>query len=164
MQRHYNFVSLQKNNNKIITMKRTNIELSREEIKFLRKYKKTECRSEREYNRTNILLMLHKGKTNAEIEDCLEVDRTTIWRTKQKYLRKGIKASLQEEPRSGQPIKYGQKEQTEIIATTCSNPPQGRARWTLALLSDTLRKKKGLSSINRESIRLILKKTNVNLG
>jgi transposase len=110
------------------------------------------------------LLLLHKGKKDSEIIDFLDVDRATIWRTKQRYLKEGLQEALQEKQRSGQPAKYGPKQKAEIIATACSEPPEGRARWTLELLSDKLKEKEGLSSINRETIRLILKKTNVNPG
>lgn len=145
-------------------MKRIEIKLTEKEIIFLHKYKKSENRSEREYNRANILLLLDKGKRDSEIIDFLEVDRATIWRTKHKYLEEGLEKALQEKERSGQPVKYGAKEKAEVIATACSEPPEGRARWTLELLSDTLKEKEGLITINRETIRLILKKTNVSLG
>lgn len=145
-------------------MKRIEVKLTQKEIIFLHEFKKTDYRSEREYNRANILLMLNKGKKDSEIIDFLEVDRATIWRTKQKYLKEGLEKALQENKRSGQPAKYGAKEKAEVIATACSGPPEGRSRWTLELLSDRLKGKEGLSTINRETIRLILKKTNVNLG
>jgi len=145
-------------------MKRTEIKLAQKEIEFLQTYKKSEHRSEREYNRANILLLLNKGKKDSEIIDFLGVDRATIWRTKQKYLKEGIEHALQEKQRSGQPVKYGAKEKAEVVATACSEPPEGRSRWTLGLLTESLQDKKGLSSINRETIRLLLKKTNVNLG
>ena len=109
-------------------------------------------------------MLLDKGKKDKEIKDFLEVDRSTIYRTKRNYLQEGLEGALQEKARSGQPAKYGVKEKAEVIATACSGPPKGRARWTLALLADTLKGKKALSTINRESIRLILKKTNVSLG
>ena len=149
---------------KTIAMKRIEIKLAQKEIKFLHEYKKSKNRSEREYNRANILLLLNKGKRDSEIIDFLEVDRATIWRTKQKYLTEGLEKALQEKERSGQPVKYTDKEKAEVIATACSDPPKGRARWTLELLSDTLKEKEGLLTINRETIRLILKKTNVSLG
>ncbi len=145
-------------------MKRIEIKLRPKEIIFLHEFKKSGSRTEREYNRANILLLLDKGKKDLEIGDFLEVDRTTIWRTRQKFLKEGIENALQEKERSGQPEKYGAKERATVIATACSKPPEGRARWTLELLSDKLKEKEGLSTINRETIRLILKKTNVNPG
>lgn len=145
-------------------MKRTEIKLTQKEVIFLRGFKKSDYRSEREYNRVNILLLLDKGKKDSEIKDFLDVDRATIWRTKQKYLKEGLENALREKERSGQPEKYGAKEKAEVIATACSSPPEGRSRWTLELLSNKLKEKEGLETINRETIRLILKKTNVSLG
>jgi putative transposase len=145
-------------------MKRKLVKLSRSELAFLRSFKSSGKRSQREYDRANILLLLHKGKKDAEIVDFLEVERTTVWRTRIRYLQEGVEKSLQEKERSGQPSKYGAKQEAEIIALACSGPPAGRVRWTLELLTEKVSQYKGLESINRETIRLILKKTNVSLG
>ena len=145
-------------------MKRESVKLSLSEIKFLHAFKSSGKRSQREFDRANILLLLHKGKKDAEIVDFLEVERTTIWRTRKRYLEEGLEKSLQEKERSGQPRKYGPRQEAEIIALACSDPPEGRARWSLELLAEKLNPQKGLGSINRETIRLILKKTNVSLG
>ena len=145
-------------------MKRELVKLSRSELAFLRSFKSSGKRSQREYARANILLLLHKGKKDAEIVDFPEVERTTVWRTRMRYLQEGVEKSLQEKERSGQPSKYGTKEEAGIIALACSGPPAGRARWTLELLTEKASLCKGLESINRETIRLILKKTNVSLG
>lgn len=145
-------------------MKRIAIKLSPSEIEFLRAFKNSGKRSQREYDRANILLLLDKGKKDAQIVDFLDVERTTVWRTRKRYLEEGLEKSLQEKERSGQPRKYGARQEAEVIALACSNPPEGRARWSLELLTDKLSRQKGLKSINRETIRLILKKTNVNRG
>ncbi|MEJ0057283.1 MAG: helix-turn-helix domain-containing protein [Bacteroidota bacterium] len=145
-------------------MKRMTVKLNPSEREFLRVFKSSEKRSQREYDRANILLLLDKGKKDTEIVDFLEVERTTVWRTRKRYLEEGLEKSLQEKQRSGQPRKYGAKQEAEIIALACSNPPEGRARWSLELLTDKLSRQKGLKSINRETIRLILKKTNVSRG
>jgi len=145
-------------------MQRKRVKLKSSEIEFLKAFKSSGKRSQREYDRANILLLLDKGKSDAEIADFLDVERTTIWRTRKRYLEEGLDNSLQEKQRSGQPKKYGAKQEAEIIALACSDPPQGRARWSLELLTDKLSNQKGLKSINRETIRLILKKTNVSLG
>ena len=145
-------------------MKKKEVKLKPKEILFLQTFKNSERRSIREYDRANILLLLHKGKKDAEIADFLEVERTTIWRTKQKYFDGGIVKALEEKERSGQPVKYGTRQEAAVIATACSKAPEGRARWTLELLTKALKEQEDLSTINRETIRLILKKTNVNLG
>lgn len=145
-------------------MKRPIVKLNPAGVDYLRSFKKAGKKSQREYDRANILLLLHKGKKDTEIEDFLEVDRTTIWRTRKRFLEEGLSMALEEKPRSGQPRKYGQDQEAEVVALACTDAPGGRARWTLELLTETLGKKKGLETINRETVRLILKKTNVNLG
>lgn len=138
--------------------------MARKEVDFLESFKQSARMSQREHDRINILLLLNKGKKDSEIVDFLGVERTTIWRIRKRYLEEGLQSALQERERSGQPRKYGSKEEAEIIAMACSTAPGGRSRWTLESLTEKLRQRKGLKSINRETIRLILKKTNVSLG
>lgn len=118
----------------------------------------------RKYNRINILLLLNKGKRNGEIEDFLGVDRITIWRTKCKYQERGIERALEEEDRPGQPKKYATDHEAELAALACGPCPEGRKRWTIRLLTQTLKSKRGFETLNRETVRLALKKMNVNLG
>ena len=131
---------------------------------FLINLTKTGNRNSREFERAYILLALDKGKKHEDITEFYNVSRVTIWRVKSKYLKSGVQEAIKDEPRPGQPIKYSETEQAEIIAMACSNAPEGRARWTLRLLEKTLKKQNGMSTINRETIRLMLKKTNVSLG
>lgn len=141
----------------------SSIKLKKSELLYLETYK-TGNRSLRTYNRANILLLLHKGKKIKDIEDFLSVDRITIWRTKKKYLESGVENALEEEARSGQPAKYDSDHQAELAALACGPCPIGRRRWTVRLLTSELKSKKGFETINRESVRLALKKMNVNLG
>ena len=132
--------------------------------KFLTTLTKTGNRNSREFERAYILLALDKGKKQNEITDFYNVSRITIWRVKRNYLADGVNAAIHDEPRTGQPIKYNDKVKADIIALACSKAPEGRSRWTIRLLEKTLKIEYGLETINRESIRLLLKKTNVNLG
>jgi putative transposase len=140
------------------------IKLTKKELAYLELQKRQGNLSLRKYNRINILLLLSKGKRNSEIEDFLSVDRITIWRIKGRYLEQGIEAALEEEARPGQPSKYNSDHQTELAALACGPCPAGRKRWTVRLLTDTLKKKRGFETINRETVRLGLKKMNVSLG
>lgn len=141
----------------------SSIKLKKSELLYLESYKRSN-RSLREYNRANILLLLDKGKRIVDIEDFLNVDRITIWRTKKKYLEQGVNAALEEDARSGQPTKYVADHQAELAALACGPCPAGRRRWTVRLLTAELKNKPGFETINRESVRLALKKMNVSLG
>ena len=140
------------------------INLEEDEVKFLRDFVKRGRKSARGLTRARILLLANQQNEDAEIAETLDVGRNTVWRTKKKYREEGLQNALAEKPRSGQPKKYTDKHETEVIAQACTESPDGRRRWTLALLTEEIRKKDGFETINKESIRLILKKAKLNLG
>lgn len=140
------------------------IKLTRKDESFLSTMKKSKQLRLRKYNRINILLLLHKGKRSQEIEDFLQVDRITVWRTKNRYLQSGVEAAIEEEARTGQPLKYTTDHEAELAALACGPCPEGRKRWTVRLLTESVKSKPGFETISRESVRLALKKMNVSLG
>ena len=142
---------------------KSSIKLKKSELLYLESFKSSK-RSLREYNRANILLLLNKDKRVKDIVDFLSVDRITVWRTKKKYLDQGVKNALEEDTRSGQPPKYDSDHHAELAALACGPCPAGRRRWTVRLLTSELKNKQGFETINRESVRLALKKMNVSLG
>jgi len=99
-----------------------------------------------------------------EIKDTLEISRATVSNIKKRYREEGLQSALTEKPRSGQPKKYTERHEAEIIAQACTKSPDGRKRWSLTLLTEEMRRKEGFATINRESIRLILKKAKQSLG
>lgn len=140
------------------------IKLKKAELSYLESYKQGGKLSLRQYNRINILLLLHRGKEARAIEEFLGVDRSTVWRTKKKYLSQGVYKALEEEARPGQPLKYTTDQEAELTALACGPCPEGRRRWTVKLLTEALKDKPGFATINRESVRLALKKMRANLG
>ena len=140
------------------------IKLNKKEVRYLESQKKLPQLSVRKYNRINILLLLNKRKKTLEVEDFLGVDRITVWRTKMRYLEQGIEKALVEEERPGQPTKYSTDHESELAALACGPCPEGRKRWTIRLLTAALKTKPGFKTVNRESVRLALKKMNVSLG
>lgn len=131
---------------------------------YLRKFKMAGGHSLREFNRATILLFLDKGLAISQIEYLLEVDRTTIWRIRKRYLDYGLEMALTEESRSGQPLKYVIQHEAELTALACGPVPAGRRRWTVRLLVEELNKQKGFETITYGSVRKLLKKTNLSLG
>ena len=53
--------------------------------------------------------------------------------------------------------------EAKIIATACSEVPEGYARWTLRLLRDKVIEFGYIDSISFNSVRTVLKKHNLNL-
>ena len=140
------------------------IKLTENEVEYLNNFVKKGRKSARELTRAHVLLLVNDGKTEIEIKDTLRISRATVSNIKKRYRKEGLQSALAEKPRSGQPKKYTEKHEAEIIAQACTESPDGRKRWTLELLTEEMRKKDGFETINKESIRLILKKAKLNLG
>lgn len=145
-------------------MKRVPIILKNEDYSMLQSFIKTGKKTGKELERAYILLALHRNKTYKEIEDYYYVNRSTIWRTSKNYQQFGVKPALSDKERPGQPKKYTEKQEAEIIALACSNSPKGTKRWTIRLLTEHVKKQKNCETMNRETVRLILKKTKVSHG
>ena len=140
------------------------IELPEDEVEYLNAFVKKGKKNARELTRAHVLLLINRQKTEMEIKDLLGISRATVTNIKYRYRKEGIQNSLTDKPRPGQPKKYSDRHEMEIIAQACIKPPDGRKRWSLTLLTEEMRKKQGFETINRESVRLILKKAKQNLG
>ncbi|MBK5191503.1 MAG: helix-turn-helix domain-containing protein, partial [Methanosarcinales archaeon] len=81
--------------------------------------------------------------SDTEIAEILDVGRNTIWRIKKRYREEGLQSALTDKPRPGQPKKYTDRHEAEVIAQACTKSPDGSKRWSLTLLTEEMRKKKG---------------------
>ena len=78
------------------------------------------------------------------------VGGSTVYRTKRRFVLGNLAAALSEESRPGADRKLSGKEEALLVATACSRPPEGRARWTLELLAGELVQLTEHGSISRE--------------
>jgi putative transposase len=140
------------------------IKLTEKEVEYLSAFVKKGRKSARELTRAHVLLLVSGGRTETEIKDTLGISRATVSNIKKRYREEGLQSALTDKPRPGQPKKYTERHNAEIIAQACTKSPDGSKRWSLTLLTEEMRKKEGFETINRESIRLILKKAKQNLG
>ncbi len=138
-----------------------NINLKNNEVKFLTNFIRKGKKNARSLTRARILLLANQGKGDTEIANILGVGRYTALRIRKRYLEEGLQSALVEKPRPCQPEKYNERRAAEIVALACTEPPEGRKRGSLALLCEELKKEEGFETINRETIRLILKKNKI---
>src|SRR5216683_430803 len=85
----------------------------------------------RKVKRAQILLAADAGASDEEIATSLGVGGSTVYRTKRRFVLGNLELALREEPRPGAERKLSGKEEALLVATACSSPPEGRARWTL---------------------------------
>jgi transposase len=95
-------------------------------------------RAVRRVKRAQILLAAARGQTDEAIATTVRVGTSTVYRTKRRFVEESLEAALSEDPRPGGMRKLTGCEEALLIATACSTPPPGRARWTLALLADAV--------------------------
>ena len=107
----------------------------------------------RKLKRAQILLAADAGATDEDVAISVGVGGSTIYRTKRRFVLGNLEAALSEEPRPGASRKLSGKEEALLVATACSGPPAGRARWTLELLADELVRLTEHPSISRETVR-----------
>lgn len=112
----------------------------------------------RTLNRAHLLLLANEGKTDSEIAAALHIGASTVERTRKRFVESGLQAALSEKPRLGPSPKLDDKQQAHLIALACSDPPAGRARWTVRLLASRLVELGVTDAISRESVRRTLKK------
>jgi len=113
----------------------------------------------RKLKRAQILLAADAGSSEVEIEGTIGVGGSTVYRTKRRFVEVGLEAALSEEPRPGAERKLTGKEEALLIATACSKPPLGRARWTLELLAGEMVKLTEHEELSRETVRRRLAET-----
>lgn len=121
--------------------------------------------------RALILLMVDQGefqdqanKSERDIADCLHVSPTTINNVKKRFVEEGLEAALERKPQPHRCTHFDGDFEAHLIALACSEPPEGRAAWSLRLLADKTVELNYTESISHETIRRILKKTTLSLG
>src|SRR5436309_5876543 len=107
----------------------------------------------RKLKRAQILLAADAGVSNDGIAASVGVGGSTVYRTKRRFVEGNLERALSEEPRPGAGRKLTGKEEALLVATACSNPPAGRARWTLELLAGEMIKLTAHESVSRETVR-----------
>jgi len=107
----------------------------------------------RKLKRAQILLAADVGVSDEDIAISVAVGGSTVYRTKRRFVEGNLAAALSEEPRPGATRKLTGKEAALLVATACSTPPEGRARWTLELLAGAMVKLTGHDGRSRETVR-----------
>ena len=107
----------------------------------------------RKLKRAQILLAADAGVGDDEIAASVRVGGSTVYRIKRRFVEGSLERALSEERRAGAERKLTGKEEALLVATACSRPPAGRARWTLELLAGEMVKLTAHESLSRETVR-----------
>ena len=119
--------------------------------------------------RCNVLLLADTavGKPIIQEEIALRcgISDVCVYQTIKDYCLNGLEYVLRRREHKNpprKPIVTGEDE-ARIIALACGEPPKGRSRWTVRLLTERIIELEIVPTIGRESVRTVLKKHNLSL-
>jgi len=152
-------------------VKRYKVTLAKEEIDLLQSITTKGSHKSQKVLNALILLNCDEGEfhqrraTNEEITSVLKVSMRKIDRVKKRFVEEGLDIALN--GHKGNRI-YKKKAdgdfEAHLIALSCSEPPEGFAKWSLRLLADKVVELNYIDSVSHETIRRVLKKRNKTLA
>lgn len=152
-------------------MKKYVIRLTAEERNSLTKLISGGRGPARMFTRARVLLKADQGSLGPawqddKISEAFDITVQTIERIRKQFVEEGLDAVLSrhEYTQKVSRKKIDGNVEAHLIALSCSEPPQGRSRWTLRLLADSIVELGYIDSISYEAVRQTLKKTKSNRG
>jgi hypothetical protein len=147
------------------------VTLTKEERRKLEALINEGKQSNRKFNRAKILLLADEGTegpamTDEEITKKLDTSLSSVARVRRLLIIKGnVDEVLNFNHRkAGRAPKIDGTIQATLVAQACSQPPEGRCRWTVRLLADRLVELGIVDAISHTAVGTALKKMNLNLG
>ena len=148
-------------------MKKYKVTLTEDERSELKAMTSKGSRRSQEVLNALILLSCDEGEyqetrsINEVVASVLQVSMKKIDRVKKRFVEEGLDIALT--GRKGERV-YAKKAdgdfEAHLIALSCSEPPEGFARWSLRLLADRVVELHYIDKISHETVRHVLKKRN----
>jgi transposase len=111
-----------------------------------------------------VLLLVDEGQQGPKLVDNEAAERTgftrrTVEQIRERCVTEGLDSALERKKRTRERTQRLDGDgEARLISLACSDAPEGRARWTLHLLSDKLVELEVVETISHECVRQVLKK------
>jgi len=102
------------------------------------------------------LCRLDEGRSASQVAAEVRLTSKAVREIGRRYENGGLEQALYERPRPGAAAVLEDSHKQRIIALVCSDPPTGRARWTVRLVAEEAVKRRLVARVGRETIRLLL--------
>lgn len=103
--------------------------------------------------------------TDEQISSRYRAGVRTIERLRERFVLEGLVAALQGKKQQVCKEKvFDGRIEAQLIALRCSTPPSGYQQWSMRLLAQQMVELEYVEHMSHESVRQVLKKTNLNLG
>ena len=136
--------------------RRLSVRLSRRDRKKLCQLLRQGIQPVRTVLRVLTLLQLDAGQTASEVATLVQLTPKAVREIGRRYEQGGLERALHDKQRPGAAPLLGAGEKQRIIAMVCSDPPAGRARWTVRLIAEQAVQRKLVPRAGRETIRVLL--------
>src|SRR5450432_2307863 len=136
--------------------KRLQIELTQRDRRQLDELLSGGLQPVRTILRALVLRQLDQGQSTPTVGTNLGLSAKAVWQIGTRYAKEGLDRALFDASRPGKAPTLDQRQSQQIIAVACSSPPEGRARWTVRLLTEEVIKRKLVPRVGRETIRVLL--------
>ena len=132
------------------------LSLAKKDRSQLHRMHSSERLTARKWRRVRVLLLLDEGLSVRKTALAVGGYPREISRVGKRYVERGLKAALTEEPRPKPPRVLDSAQEAALVAMVCGPPPEGRARWTVRLIAEEAVRREIASRVGRETIRLVL--------
>jgi transposase len=138
------------------------VHLTDEQRQYLENFIKRGTSPARVQNRARILLLADRNQAMVrnyqQIAEAVLCSTFTVCQICRRFAKEGLEAALVEKPRPGQAPKITGEIEAQLVTLACSDPPDGKARWTFKLLADKLVELQLVDSISEVAVFNRLKK------
>lgn len=114
------------------------LNLTEQEKNTLEQWLRAGTTEQRSVERARIILMADQGLTTEQIAAEMDTRSARISKWRQRFLRSRLDG-LQDQPRSGKPVRYDRSTEQQILDQLDQPPPPGQATWSGGALAKALR-------------------------
>ena len=138
------------------------IQLSEDEQRTLKEIVKGKAARHKRLHAQILLALDENGPAlrEEEVAQVCATSKKTIQRTRKRAVEEGLEVAIESKfSRHGGRRCLDGEQQAQLIALTCSEPPEGRTAWTAQLLADKLVELNIVENISDTTVWRELKKT-----
>ena len=108
--------------------------------------------------------LVNLGWTYERIKEAFNVSNGMIAGVAKRFVLEGMEVALGRKKQENYARKVTGEVEAKICAIACSEPPEGRSRWTMQMIADELIRLEVVDYITDSTVCEVMKKTRLNRG